>query len=187
MTLSLSPAAEVFLLGVARRAAEIATTGGCVDSVCVDHATVVNGEGAAGAFVSLHKRGSRELRGCIGYVPAPWPLVETVARAAEGAVSRDPRFEPVHSAELAGVALEISVLGKPYPITPEAVVIGRHGLILDSGAAQGLLLPQVPVEWGWDRTAYLEQLAKKAGLPAGSWRQPGVRLSAFEAVVLQER
>ena len=62
----------------------------------------------------------------------------------------------------------------------------RDGLYVVRGAWSGLLLPQVPVEQGWDREAFLEGLCHKAGLPMGSWRSAEVSLSAFEAEVWAE-
>ena len=66
---------------------------------------------------------------------------------------------------------------------PSLIVIGKHGLIMIRGNNQGLLLPQVPVEWGWDRPTFLDQLCRKAGLRPGDWKE-GAALYWFEAVVL---
>lgn len=187
MSPSVSPEDQEALLGVARRALERVAAGADVDNAWMGSQPVVDGKHWDGAFVSLHKRSNGELRGCIGFVPSAWGIVETVARAAEGAASRDPRFAPVASSEVPGLALEVSLLEKPRPIRPGDVVVGRHGLILESGTAHGLLLPQVPVEWGWDREAFLDHLAKKAGLPAAAWRDPMARVLAFEASVFAER
>jgi AMMECR1 domain-containing protein len=44
------------------------------------------------------------------------------------------------------------------------------------------LLPQVPVEHGWDRITFLEQTCKKAGLPKDAWRE-GAMLEAFTAEI----
>jgi AmmeMemoRadiSam system protein A len=139
-----------------------------------------------GAFVTLHERHTGALRGCIGYIEPLLPLIETVARAAQAAAVHDDRFEPVSAAELAGLEIEISVLGLPAPIGAEDVVIGTHGLILALGSRRGLLLPQVPVEHRWDRDTYLDQLCRKAGLPPGTWRQPESALLGFTAEVFGE-
>lgn len=141
--------------------------------------------GAAGAFVTL-RRADGELRGCIGYVEAPGTLEETVALAAAAAATRDGRFVSVSPAELPELVVEISVLSAPVPISPEAVVVGRHGLIVEKGGRRGLLLPQVPAEQGWDREEFLEGTCRKAGLSAGAWREKATRLYAFEAEVFSE-
>jgi AmmeMemoRadiSam system protein A len=130
----------------------------------------------AGAFVTLYSGG--ELRGCVGYVEARAPLAETVARAG-AAVTRDRRFPQLRAAEVPRLTIEVSVLGGTAPIRVEDVVVGTHGLVLRHRGASGLLLPQVPVEHGWDVPTFLEHLCRKAGLPPGSWRAPGAELLAF--------
>jgi AmmeMemoRadiSam system protein A len=136
----------------------------------------------AAAFVTL-KTPEGELRGCIGFVEPLYPLAETVARAAVAAASEDPRFPPVTQAELAGLRLDISVLGPTHEIDPGEVRVGTHGLVIQRGARRGLLLPQVPVEHGWDAERFLDHTCLKAGLPTGAWREKGTKLLAFEAEV----
>jgi AmmeMemoRadiSam system protein A len=138
---------------------------------------------ARGAFTTLHLHG--ELRGCIGYVLPADSLYQTVAETARAAAFDDPRFPPVSEIEAPSLKVEISVLSPPKPIRPEDVVIGRHGLIVTYGARRGLLLPQVPLEWGWDRETFLAQTCVKAGLPADAWKR-GADLQAFTAEVFGE-
>jgi len=135
-----------------------------------------------GAFVTLKRNG--HLRGCIGHLVGSGPLYTTVWNMAQAAAFQDPRFNPLTPPELDGLDIEISILGPLEPCPdPQQVEIGRHGLIVRRGANQGLLLPQVPVEWGWDREQFLAQTCRKAGLPATAWREPGTELTWFEAVV----
>jgi uncharacterized protein len=137
------------------------------------------------AFVTL-RRGD-QLRGCIGHVEADRPLVDVIVRAAVAAALEDPRFPPVTAAELDEISIEISVLGPMRPVTdPLTIEVGRHGLVVQSGTKRGLLLPQVPTEWGWDRETFLGQLCLKAGLPRGAWRT-GAEILCFEADVFGER
>ena len=82
--------------------------------------------------------------------------------------------------------MEISVLGPLTPILPEDVEVGRHGLLLECQHHGGLLLPQVPVHYGWDRETFLDHLCRKAGLPPGSWQRPDAQLLAFTAEVFAE-
>ena len=138
------------------------------------------------AFVTIRRRGTGRLRGCRGECVASQPLPECVRSVAVSAALDDPRFSPVTLEELPVLRFEISALTNPVPIRPEDVVVGTHGLLLCGGSGRGLLLPQVPVEQGWDREAYLEGLCFKAGIPAGAWRGPDVSLSAFEAEVWAE-
>jgi AmmeMemoRadiSam system protein A len=139
-----------------------------------------------GAFVTCRVAATRELRGCIGLVEATAPLAEAVAEMAEAASTRDPRFASITPREAPEIRLEISVLSPPAPIRPEDVVVGRHGLIAERGGARGLLLPQVPVEQGWDRTTFLGHTCLKARLPREAWQEPSTRLLGFTAEVFGE-
>ncbi|HEX5410378.1 MAG TPA: AmmeMemoRadiSam system protein A [Terriglobia bacterium] len=136
-----------------------------------------------GAFVTLRKHG--ELRGCIGHVQTSSPLYKTVQECAVAAALSDPRFRPVTPDETPLLHMGISVLSTPEAIAPEQVVIGMHGLIISRGFRRGLLLPQVPVTWNWDREQFLEQTCLKAGLHSGAWRT-GARIEAFTAEVFEE-
>jgi AMMECR1 domain-containing protein len=49
-----------------------------------------------------------------------------------------------------------------------------------------VLLPQVPVEQGWNLDEYLDYICVKAGLPPGSYQAPGAELYTFTAVVFGE-
>jgi hypothetical protein len=138
-----------------------------------------------GAFVTLHRRDG-ELRGCVGMMRSDRPLLETVARMAVASATEDGRFEAVTEAELDGLKIEVSALGPLEPIRPEEVEVGRHGLRIGYGDRRGVLLPQVPVEHGWDRETFLAQTCRKAGLPEDTWRKPGVELMGFTATVFGE-
>jgi AmmeMemoRadiSam system protein A len=113
-------------------------------------------------------------------------LYRTVAEAARAAAFDDPRFQPVTPEEAPNLKVEISVLSALQPIVPEDVVVGKHGLVVIQGSRRGLLLPQVPVEWGWDRETFLSQTSVKAGLTPDAWRQ-GAELQAFTAEVFGEK
>ena len=139
-----------------------------------------------GAFVTIRRSGTGELRGCRGEFPARRPLPECVRRVAVASAMQDSRFSPLTPEELPAVRFEISALGPSEPIDPEDVIVGRHGLVLTGCGGAGLLLPQVPVAQGWDRTAFLDGLCVKAGLPRGAWNWDGVFLQAFEAEVWEE-
>jgi AmmeMemoRadiSam system protein A len=114
-----------------------------------------------------------------------YPLYRTIADTATAAAFRDPRFAPVTVDELAELQIEISVLSLMAPIKPEEVEVGRHGLMVTFGHARGLLLPQVPLEWGWNREKFLSETCRKANLPADAWEH-GARLEAFTAEVFGE-
>ena len=136
-----------------------------------------------GAFVTLTKNG--ELRGCIGYPEPHFPLFETIIHSGASAALQDPRFPPVSAGELDALHIEISVLSPLQRAAAEEVEVGTHGLVIERGHNRGLLLPQVPVEWGWDREQFLAQICRKAGLPTDAWRM-GATLYTFTAEVFAE-
>jgi len=133
-----------------------------------------------GVFTSLYLR--EALRGCVGYVFPTTPLYRAVIETARAAAFDDNRFDPVKPDEAAGLHVELSILSPPQPILAEAVEVGRHGLLISWHGFRGLLLPQVPVEHGWNRITFLEQTCRKAGLPFDAW-QKGATLEAFSAEV----
>jgi AmmeMemoRadiSam system protein A len=138
-----------------------------------------------GAFVTLHELG--ELRGCIGYIEAVKPLYEAVADMAVAASTEDPRFPRVRPEELGKIDIEITVLSPLRAVTdPESVVVGTHGLVIRRGFNSGLLLPQVPVEQGWDREQFLAHTCLKAGLPPDAWQDKRSQLSVFTGQVFGE-
>lgn len=139
-----------------------------------------------GAFVTLHRARGGDLRGCVGMMRSEESLVRTVARMAVSAAVDDGRFEPVTAKELPELQIEISALGPLRPIRPEEVEVGRHGLLISHRGRRGVLLPQVPIEHGWDRETFLEHTCLKAGLTPGTWRDKDVELLGFTAEVFGE-
>ncbi|MCX6650378.1 MAG: TIGR00296 family protein [Methanomassiliicoccales archaeon] len=146
----------------------------------------------SGAFVTLKTFPSEELRGCIGYPEPIFSLAETILRAAQGAC-HDPRFPALRPEELDQIVVEVSILTPPEEFKveprqdmPGRIVIGRDGLIVERGPYRGLLLPQVPVEWEWDATTFLEQACMKAGLTPDMWLDRRTRLQTFGAEIFHE-
>jgi|SRR5579871_4179566 len=137
-----------------------------------------------GAFTSLYLHG--QLRGCVGYLLPVAPVFQAVADTARAAALEDSRFRPVTVEEAPHLAIELSILSPPKPIAPDAVEIGRHGLLISMAGRRGLLLPQVAIEHGWDRITFLEQTCRKAGLPKDAW-QKGALIEAFTAEVFGEK
>lgn len=179
----LTQARKQELLALARAAiAEYLKTGRIPDVKTDDPALTRR----SGAFVTLKESG--ELRGCIGHMRADTPLYRVVQEMAVSAATSDPRFPPMKVDELGKVHIEISVLSPLRRITDvQQIQVGAHGLMIVKGERQGVLLPQVPIEQGWTRDEYLEGLCRKAGLPAGCWREAEqAALYAFTAVVFGE-
>jgi AmmeMemoRadiSam system protein A len=180
----LTPADGAALLGLARRAIEAALAG-CRPP------DVPDVPGAAlrrGVFVTLEER-EGELRGCIGQVMGDRPLGEVIRQLAVSAARSDPRFPPVQADELADLHVEISVLSEPVrvePMDPSRVVVGRDGLLVRRERSQAVLLPKVATEHGLGAEAFLNAVCHKAGLAAGSWREPGTQVFTFTADVFVE-
>jgi AmmeMemoRadiSam system protein A len=133
-----------------------------------------------GVFTTIYS--GRKLRGCVGFPVPTLPLFKAVAETARAAASEDPRFAAVSLPEARSLRISISILSPLTSITPSEIEIGRHGLVISQGSRRGLLLPQVPVEHGWDRNTFLEQTCLKSGLAPDAWRT-GAHVEAFTAEV----
>jgi uncharacterized protein (TIGR00296 family) len=150
----------------------------------------------AGVFVTLNtvKNGNKKLRGCIGY---PYPthlLVEAIIDSAINAAVHDPRFLPLTINEINNVVFEVSVLTPPKIIeindpkeVTKKITIGQDGLIVERGPYKGLLLPQVPIEWGWNLEEFVSQCCIKAGLPSDSWKSKQTKIYTFQAIIFEEK
>lgn len=127
-------------------------------------------EAKCGVFVTIKKH--EQLRGCIGYIEPVEPLAKAVSNMAVAAATGDPRFPPVSGAELGDLTYEITVLSPLERIAdPAEIKVGTHGLYIRKGGHAGLLLPQVAVEYGWNREEFLEHTCEKAGLPRDAWKE----------------
>jgi AmmeMemoRadiSam system protein A len=136
-------------------------------------------------FVTLRRAG--RLRGCIGTLSPDGDLSRAVPKFALRAAFEDPRFPSLAAEELPECVIELSILTPPVLLERlEDIVIGRDGLILEAKGRSGLLLPQVATEWGFDREKFLLEVSRKAGLPAGAWKEPEARLWVFQAEVFGE-
>ncbi|MDP3104243.1 MAG: TIGR00296 family protein [Candidatus Methanoperedens sp.] len=149
-----------------------------------------------GVFVTLNKtpeliQGTKELRGCIGRPYPVMPLGEAIIASAANAALEDPRFDPVKKDELNDIVIEVTVLTVPKPIKakpgdiPEKIMVGRDGLIVATDISQGLLLPQVAVEHGFDAVEFLCQTCRKAGLMRDAWLT-GAKVYSFEGQIFEE-
>ena len=137
-------------------------------------------------FVTLRKLDSGNLRGCIGQTEARYPLIEAVAKTAISSAVNDSRFPPVTLDELPSLLIEINVLSPMFPMNPEDVEVGKHGLLINKGSYEGLFLPEVAVSHNWDRLTFLDELCLKANLPKGCWRNAEAKLQAFESEAWEE-
>jgi MEMO1 family protein len=139
----------------------------------------------SGAFVTLKSHG--QLRGCIGRIQPAGPLLQLVGSLALDSAFRDSRFKPVGAGELKDIEIEVSVLTPPVSVpAPDAVQPGRDGVVLIVGDRSAVFLPQVATEQGWSRTELLDNLAQKAGLASGAWRDKRAKLLTFRADLFDE-
>ena len=179
----LDRASKEELIAIARRAIEGVVRHGRAPEPRSDNPSLQTPQGA---FVTIKIDG--RLRGCIGNfgLRNARPLYRTVSDMAVAAAVQDPRFRPLSPKELPKIEIEISALTPLRPVSDAAKVeVGRHGLHIAKGARSGVLLPQVATEYGWDRTTFLEQTCRKAGIGPDEWKE-GASISVFEAEVFGE-
>ena len=146
-----------------------------------------------GVFTTISTFPSLHLRGCIGVPDAALPLGKAIVRSAASASRVDPRFPRVQADELDRIVVEVSLMTKPELIdvnSPEEylkkIVVGRDGLVLMSPLHSGFLLPQVPVEHGWDVKRFLEGICEKSGMKGKCWKDDSVELLSFQAEIFHE-
>lgn len=150
-----------------------------------------------GVFVTLNKYPSGELRGCVGFVEPIKPLITAVEEAAVLSATNDVRFPSLELEELENVTLEVTVLTKPELIETEEpreylgkIEVGRDGLIVKAFGKvkkSGLLLPQVPTQYGWNPEKFLNQTCKKAGLLPKAWKSGDVEVHKFQGQLFSEQ
>jgi len=145
-----------------------------------------------GVFVTLHTFPCHELRGCIG-IPLPVMSLQDAIIESAQSVTRDPRFPPLTETELDTIIVEVTVLTKPELIKVKQpqeytthIEIGRDGLIVEQSFYKGLLLPQVPIEQGWDTEEFLSHTCMKAGLPPDAWFEKTTKISKFQGQIFTE-
>ena len=145
----------------------------------------------SGVFVTLNNADG--LRGCIGFPMPDKKLSHGIIDAAIAAATEDPRFSPVKVNELNDIVFEVTVLTPPVEITVndpmeylEKIKVGRDGLIISNSFSSGLLLPQVPVEYGWNVEEFLQHTCEKAGLGKDVWKNEKVKIEKFEGIVYKE-
>lgn len=145
----------------------------------------------SGVFVTINKKDS--LRGCIGYPVPIKKLSDGLIDAAISAATQDPRFTPVSIDELDKIVFEVTVLTPPVEIKVDdpleylsIIKVGRDGLIVKNSYSSGLLLPQVPTEYGWNVEEFLQHTCEKAGINKDSWKEDSTKISRFEGVIFRE-
>jgi len=139
----------------------------------------------SGCFVTIKQNG--RLRGCIGNFQSQQALFQEVASMAVAAATQDPRFPPMNAEELDNFNIEISILSPLKQIDDtDEIEVGTHGIYIIKGFNQGVLLPQVATEYGWDKETFLQQTCVKAGLSENSWQLPETDIYIFSGQVIHE-
>jgi len=145
----------------------------------------------SGVFVTLNKTGG--LRGCIGFPMPVKKLSRAIVDGAIAAATEDPRFPPVTIKELGDIVFEVTVLTQPIEIDVSdpaeylsKIKVGRDGLIISHSFYSGLLLPQVPGEYGWNEEEFLQHTCLKAGLVKDFWKSGEAKIEKFEGIVFKE-
>lgn len=145
----------------------------------------------SGVFVTLSE--GENLRGCIGFPTPDRKLYQSLVEASIASATEDPRFLPIRYEELGRITFEITVLTPPSLIKvndpsqyPAMIKVGRDGLVVRWEFGSGLLLPQVPIEYGWNVEEFLSHTCEKAGAPRDCWKQKSTMILRFEGVVFKE-
>jgi len=145
----------------------------------------------SGVFVTLNNPDG--LRGCIGFPMPEKKLSHAIIEGAIAAATEDPRFPSVKTNELNDIVFEVTVLTPPVEIDVsdpmeylEKIKVGRDGLIIKHSFSSGLLLPQVPVEYGWNVEEFLQHTCEKAGLARDTWKNESVKIEKFEGIIFKE-
>jgi len=145
----------------------------------------------SGVFVTLNNPDG--LRGCIGFPMPEKKLSHAIIEGAIAAATEDPRFPSVKTNELNDITFEVTVLTPPMEIIVtepteylEKIKVGRDGLIIKHSFSSGLLLPQVPVEYGWNVEEFLQHTCEKAGLARDTWKNESVKIEKFEGIIFKE-
>jgi uncharacterized protein (TIGR00296 family) len=145
----------------------------------------------SGVFVTLNKE--ENLRGCIGFPTPVKKLYQSLVDAAIASATEDPRFPSVRFEELNEISFEVTILTTPEEVKVtnpleylSKIKVGRDGLIVKWEFGSGLLLPQVPIEYGWNEEEFLNHTCEKAGAPQDCWKRKGTKILRFEGIVFKE-
>ncbi len=136
-----------------------------------------------GVFITLKKNG--KLRGCMGNIISNTPLYKTLKRISVLSAFEDPRFEPLKSDKIKNLEINVSLifnLRKLYNI--KNLKLGEDGLLIIKGEKRGVLLPEIPALFRWDRKEFLENCCLKADLQKKCWKNKKTKIYIFNSKVL---
>jgi len=137
-------------------------------------------------FVTLNK--DSLLRGCIGQMIATDPLYLAVNNMAVSAAFNDYRFREVSFTEIEDIDIEISVLTPLKRIYDyKQIKMGVDGVWIKKSGKNGVFLPQVAIETGWDRDTFLRNLCEhKATLPPEAYKEKTTEIYIFQVCKFSE-
>lgn len=139
-------------------------------------------------FVTLTING--QLRGCIGHTEPIQPLYQDIIENAVSSAFEDQRFLPLTDEEFKKTEIEISILTVPVELNfvgPTDLLNKLHpdidGVIIHRGQRGATYLPQVWEDLS-DKKEFLSSLCQKAGLSADDWQNSGLKVSVYQAEVI---
>lgn len=145
-----------------------------------------------GLFVTLEEYPNKNLRGCIGFPSATFPIWEAAQKAAYAAAFEDFRFNSLKKEELKKIIFEVSIMTKPELIKVkkpeeycEKIEKNKDGLILVNRSCSGLFLPQVWYQLP-STEEFLENLCMKAGLTSDYWLDKETKIYKFRVQAFKE-
>ena len=176
--LTINPQERGFALQAARSALDVFLARGVVPQFQTGSPSLLQ---LRGSFVTLRRRDTRELRGCRGECRPSRPLIESVIQQTLCSATDDSRFPPVTAEEVTLLTIRISALTPLERTEPDAIVLGRHGLVIVKGRRSGLLLPEVPAQFGLQTVdEFLDAIYRKAQLGHRHVADDEIELFSFE-------
>lgn len=168
------------LLGAARQALVAAATGAPAPPPPLASPRLLERHGL---FLTLFAGDA--VRASVGQAESDAPLGRAVLEVARAAALHPPGAPPLQPAELAGLRLELAVLGPLHPVRElSALRPDGQGLYLTTAKGSTLLLPEPASEPPLGVERVLEELARRADVPRESIAPPALR--TFDAVLLSE-
>ena len=137
-----------------------------------------------GLFVTLKKAGTT--RGSMGVLESDTDLQELLFETGGTSATHDGRYAPLTAAELGELDIEVTLLSAVKKLhTIEEIEIGSTGIIVTRGEKKAVLLPNVPMEYGWSSEQFLEACCEKAQLSHKAWRDPNTLVEFFTSLQIQ--
>ncbi len=115
-------------------------------------------------------------------------IVTKFSRCDPHSLGKDSPYTSFKGKRVDEIEIEISALSPLWKAEDlNEIEVGKHGILIKKGFNQGLLLPQVAVEYGFDRTKFLEHTCLKAGLPGDCYKSGDCEIYIFSATVFGEK